>query len=516
MSILKNISKKINTAWTDWFTNIYSTLFPSATSTVSNSMTHSRSANTSVDLTCPDTVNYDLAMALYYNTKSGYKLGAFFCHSIISLPLIFMGVPHFDIEIQKTKKQENYWRDRLNYYNDKYFMLKKEIQKITHITGTLAVFPWFDSKSGFVRWNFIKSKYISDIYINPDTQQLTGIVTSINYTFKWDNGIIYNFIEKKIYRKDKIITTRTGQIPEGIKSSEIRRNPTGILPVIFTNDKEVGKFEGHSEFEKILPIIKAYSQINIRAHEEAANMKAKLIQTVKNKADWLTANGYTDISEISIENNDFILNVEDEKTEIIVPTGLLENNLSLMKMDYHCLVETEGIPEIWWGLKSVGNHASSEQEAKVGLAYVAEKQEQSHNPYVDLATATINLDAMAYNQNPPEDVKITWNELNTLTEVERSQVFDNWCNGIQKLTTAHAITMEGVHALLLELTDNKITDNFEEFKKQVEEYGTLRSMLEQEYGGMRDFTEDNPDKPVDGKSERIQRNGVKKKYEKVI
>ena len=493
MTFKKYITKKLN-SWSDWVSGIWAAIFPASTSLTTNSMTQSRSSNTSVNLTFTDTVNYDLAMDLYYNKRSGYKLGAFFCHSIISLPLVFMGVPHFDIEEQKTQRQKNYWKERLDFYNEKFLQLKKEIQKITHITGTLAVFPWFDSRAGYVRWNLIKSKYISDIFMNPDTQQLTGIVTNINYSFKWDNGKVYCFTEKKIYRESKIITTRTGQLPDGINASEIRRNPTGMLPVIFTNDKEAGEFEGHSEFERMLSIVKAYSQINIRAHEEAANMKAKLIQKVEKKDAWLAANGYTDLSEIDISTKDFIINVGEEDTKIEVPVGLLENNIKVMTLDFWGIVESSGIPEIWWGLKTQGNHASAAEQAGVGLAFVKEKQEQAHNPWYNVLDATIRLEALAYNQNSPEGLKITWNDLDTLTEVERSQVFDNWCTGIQKLTDSHAITLEGVHALLLELTKNKITENFEEFKKQVEEYGTLRAMLEQQYGGIRDFTDDNEEK----------------------
>ena len=156
------------------------------------------------------------------------------------------------------------------------------------------------------------------------------------------------------------------------------------------------------------------------------------------------------------------------------------------------------------------NRVMGKEQAGVGLAFVKEKQEQAHNPWNDVLTATINLEALAYNQNPPDEMIITWNELNTLTEVERSKVFSDWCTGIQKLVDSHAITLEGIHALLLELTNNKITSKFEEFKKQVKEYGTIRAMLEQEYGGMRDFDEGEIPEIEEGKAERIQRNGYKK------
>ena len=487
------VSKKIN-SYSDWFNNIWSTLFPTGTdvtaTTQTNRITHSRGSQATVDLTFPDTVNYDLAMQLYYNTKAGYKLGAFFCSSIIDLPLTFMGIPHFDCEDWDIVNNPEWWQERFDFYNKKLMMDKQDIQKLCHITGTVGIFPWFDSKTGYVKLYFIKSKYITDIFVDPDRQELTGIKTEIMYTFVWDDGKEYRFTEKKTYTKSKIMTTRTGALPGKLRNTEIRRNPTGTLPVFFANNKEKGMFEGHSDFEKVISLIKAYSEVNLRAHQEAANMKAKLLQTIKDKDAWLEANGYTDVDEISIENKDFVLNVaEEEKTEILVPQNLIDNHLKLLKLDFWNIAETSKIPEIFWGKEASGNYASAGKQDKYGLAFIKKKQQNIDNPYLELLDGIVRLDAMAYNRQPIESKNLlcSWNDFDSVTEVEKAEIFDKWCTGLQKLADIHAIDLEGIHQILLGLTNNKITDKFDEFKKQIEEYGTTRAFLEQEYMSMRDL-----------------------------
>lgn len=503
--LLQNIGKKMNTA-IDWWASIWQSLFPTAStsgidstsSTTTNTLTKRRGTKSTINLTFPTTIDYDYAMDLYYNRKPGYKLGAFFCYSIIAIPLTFMGFPHFDVEDWKKVKNKKWWEIRFKFYNEKMIIDKQDIQKLCHITGTVGVFPWFDSKAGFVKLYFIKSKYITDIYTNPDTQELTGIKTEIKYIFNWEDGKEYNFTEVKIYTKNQVKTIRTGIFPPGIRGTEIKRNPNGELPVFFTNDRERGEFEGHSDFQRIVPLVKAYADILLEAHEEVLNMKAKLIQKVENLNKWLQANGYNNVDEVSIENVDFVLNVGEETTDIIVPQHLIENHIKILNLYFWNIIETARIPEIFMGKNMSGNHASAGKQDKYGLAFVAAKQQQAHPQYVKLANIIIKLDAMAYNQNPPENIICTWDDFDSMTEVERAEVFDKWCAGFQKLGDNHGIDMQGIHAMLLQLTKGMITEDYKNFKKQVEEYGSLRAFLEQDYGGMKDFQQDDSDDNENG------------------
>jgi hypothetical protein len=496
-------------AFSEWFSNLWQSLFSSSsTSTDNNNMSRSRGGNTAVNLTFPDTVNYDLAMDLYYNKRAGYKLGAFFCHSIIFMEMAFMGFPHYDIEDLDNIKNKEFWEEKLKYYNETFYMMKQHIEKITLIAGTFLVYPWFDSKTGLVKWMIIKPKFITDIFIDPLTQETTGLLIERKYTYYNDVNKYFYFTEKILYEKNKITITRTGSVPSQLKPLEIRRNPIGILPIVFTNDVEPGEFEGHSEFERILPIIKAYAQINLRAHEECANIKAKLIQQVNDAKIWKKNNNCVDINDFSIEDTDFILNVEGEETKIEVPQNLVDNNIKLMNLDFWGIVEGTGIPEICWGLKTEGNHASAAEQMAVFLAYIGLKRKQFTSPFLELVTISFKLEGQAYNQELPENIIITWNDLSLLTEVEKSEIFKNWSEGFEKLAGVHSISLEDIHEILIKLTDGTITHDFSDFKNQCKEYGAFRSFLDQEYGGMRDF-EDLDDK--DNKNLNIGNNGNGKK-----
>lgn len=493
VDIIAGIKKKLN-SWTDWVTNVWNSVFPASVSSstgTSNTVNRSRGSSVSRDLTFPTTVNYDLCMNLYYNSKAGYKLGGHLCFNPISVPLCFQGIPHFNVDDWDMISNTEFWEKKFKFYNEKYIINKQNIQKLCHITGTVAIWPWFDSKAGHVKWEFILSKYITDILLDIKTKQYAGIVTTIEYQFNDETGKIRYFEEKKKYTISKIIINRTGNLPEGLRSQEIYRNPIQRLPIFFLNDFEPGEFEGHSDLERIIPLIMAYSDINKRIHEEGMNHRAKLLQEIEDRNTWMANNGFTDLADINIDDIDFILNKAGiEKTEIIVPQRLVDNLMLILKNDFHGIVEGSGIPEICWGLKTEGNHASAAEQMGVLLSFVGKKQIQETNPYYELWESTLFLEAMAYNQKIPENLTISWDNLDSLTEVERSEIFKNWADGITKLIENHAIDLEGVHTLLIELTKNKITDKFEDFKKQIKEYGTIISMLEQEYGGMRDFITD--------------------------
>lgn len=461
--------------------NLYASLFSSTN--VANRGTQNRSDNTRRDLTFPETANYDLLINLYNNTEPGYKLGAFLCSPIIDLPLNFMGFPHFSYE----ETQSEFWNEELDYYNEKFIMIKQQIQLLANLTGTLAVFPWFSSETSRVNWRFIKSKDISDILIDPKTKQYAGFITTLYYQFYMDNdSVLYNFKEKTKYTKNKIQIIRTGVLPPGINQNTTRKNPTGILPILFCNRKIEGDFEGHSEIEGIIPLIKAYAQVSKSAHENVMNIKAKLIQEVNDKAEWLANNGYTDITEISIENKDFVINkFGKEKTDILVPQHVISNFIEMLNLDYWGIVQKTGIPEMLMGLQMVGNASSPETQMTAFKAYVGRLQNQYNNPYDALIIATLGLIGLAYNQVSPEKVNIMWNAIDSMTETERSIIFKNYADSLQELLIAKAINRETVFNVIKDLLGDKMTDNYDDFLEAIKEDGELSAYIEQEYMDMR-------------------------------
>lgn len=502
-------------SWNEFWSGLLSSLFGTTATTTETSTYKRRSVPASIDLTFPNTVNIALTRGLWNNSVPGYKLGAQLCRAPISVPLAFMGFPHFDCEDWDAVNDAEFWEEILNRYNDDYIQSKEQIQRMCHRDGTILIWPWYDSTAGKVRWKFIKPDQIDKVVMNPETDEIISISTSIDYQYYDEAGNIKYYSEVRIYSQKLVIVKRTGSVPASLKNEEIRRNPIGMLPVIFRNNWEQGEFEGHSDLDPIIPHIKAYSEINLKAHQEAANNRSKLIQSTKNSQAWLKRNGFTDPNDIDISTIDFVINEGDEeKTDLLSTDKIIDTPIKLMENDFFNIVEGSGIPEICWGLKTTGNHASAEEQMGVFLSFVAGKQRQASDPYMQLISATASLEALANNRQVPDNLIITWDDLDSLTEKERSEIFMNWGKTLAEMLDKKAIDLESAHGLLYKLTNGKITSDVDDFKKQIQDYGiTVKAFLDQSYTEMTPYIKQNTgaakNNKKPGRGEKTQRNGHK-------
>jgi len=475
---------------TSWIADLWDTLFPSSTDiSTDNDMVISRRTTSTVDLTFSDTVNTELTKKIFYNTLPGYKLGGQLCATPILVPLAFMGLPHFSIKDIEKMRNSEFWEKRFEFYNEKYIKDKQNLHLLNHRDGTVIIWPWFDSQKGFVRWKYINPLYVTRAFIDPMTDEILGFVTVINYYFYGLPNREYNYTETTTFTKEKVFISRTGDIPPGMRTEEIKRNPIGIIPIIFTNNREPGEFGGRSDLERILPHIKIYSEINYRAHEEVYGMRTKLVQEADDVTAWRKNNNMTDITDVSIDALDFIINKKDkEKSEFITPKNLIDNHQKLLEIDFKNIVEGGLMPEIFWGGKaSSGNRASSEEHKQVLFSYVKKKQNQLNDPYNELLFCTVYLDSIAYIETIPEETEVTWNDLDAMSKKEKSEIFKNYADGLDKMLNNHSIDLESAHKIIQELLPGIVTIDFDEFVKQIKEYGNIASFLDGEYTDQKEF-----------------------------
>jgi hypothetical protein len=396
-----------------------------------------------------------------------------------------MGVPHFGID-----DNNDFWEDKINFYNEFYIKRKQNIQLLSHRDGTAIIWPWYSAKNGMVVWKHISPASIYKIIVDPFTEEMTALMTCSTIYYYDDRGYNASYLEEITYTEKQIIINRKGKLPNNISATEARKNPSQILPIFFSNGAEPGEIEGHSDYERILPYIKAYSEINIKAHETLLNLGAKLVQSTDDVATWLDQNGFSDINDIDVSSMDFIINRKDkEESKFEIPQNILEGHLSLMKNDFLNIVESSGIPEIVWGVKMQGNHASAQEQMGVLLSFVDEKQKQADASYRKLLEATLYLESIANNQTIPKNVNVIWNDIDSFDQLEKSTIFKNWSDGIGRLIESKAIDLQSAHGFLYQLSKGKITDSYEEFKKGIIEHGSLVAFLSQDYGGIRETTE---------------------------
>lgn len=493
------------------FIDIAKDIFNSVIKRTKNSITKKRQIPAQIDFTYPDTIDTRITRGLWHNALQGYKLGAQLCYNPISVPLSFMGVPTFFLPDSNVPDYD-FWVERFLFYNNALIKDKQNIQLLCHRDGTVGVYPWFDSKDGRVKLRWILPEDIKKIITDIETDEIKAIITEVRIQYYENNIDTYRIFDQKIiYTQSTIEIRRTGDIPVGLRTNIIRNNPTG-LPIFFRNNCEPREFDGHSDYERIVPHIYAYSQINEKAHQYVNNLGPKLVQAGDNVDSWLRNNGFInnqgipDVGEVEIQTVDFIFNkLEKEKSEFIIPSGLVDNHLLLLKLDFWNIVQTSGIPEICWGLKTEGNHASAQEQMGILLSFVSGKQIQADNPYYDLLNKIIKLESIANTKKIPIDVGLSWNDLDVMTKVEKSEMFKNFADGISKLSESAGIDLQTIHNFLIELTKGKVETDYKTFEKQVKEYGTIKSYLEQEYIDIRETNSTDKTKTEKGS------NGVKSK-----
>jgi hypothetical protein len=466
--------------FTDWFKSFFSSSVTTSTTTTRNSSLKPRSFPAKKDLTFPETVNAELTRGLWHNAVKGYKLGGSLCYNPIKIPLSFMGVPHFDYEDEDLLDIKDFWIDKIKFYNDK-IQAKKNIQLLCHRDGTSIIYPQYNREKQAVDWKHIPIESIARVLVDPYTEKINAIVTEETITYFDDMGTQKNYTETVIYTESKLIFSRSGVLPENMNKTETRVNPVKSLPIVFANAKEPGEFEGHSDYERIIPFVKAYSEINQSAHETLLNLLPKLVQGVEDVGKWMENNGITDIDDVNIYTIDFIVNKgEKETTKFEIPQRVVDGHISLMEKDFANIVETSGLPELAWGMTLPGNHATAEENMGILLADVRDKQIQVTPSYQSLYEWTLALEAIANMRIVPEGLKITWNDLDTLSEKERSEIFKNYADGISVLVQNSGIDLESIHTMLFEFTNGKITNDFDKFRDQIYAHGTMISELQQD------------------------------------
>jgi hypothetical protein len=419
----------------------------------------SRRQNNKVDLTFPKTVNTCLTKNLYYNRDPLTKLGAHFARNIINIPLAFMGFPHF----YTTRKVQKFWQDVFTYYNDKSIKIKQDIQRESSRDGTTWIFPRFDIETDWVEWDFLGQA--SRFFYNSETRKMTAIEFDDQILIQDSVGSTKSITETTRYTKTEIVLTR-----DGVKT--VRRNPTGELPINFVNNGEAGDPEGNSDLEVVYPRIQLYSQLDKKKNEVLLNHDPKWIQYVSDVTQWRTNNGLSeeDLARFDIEGSDFILNLFDkEKTEYIIPAEIIDAYEKALKTNFHNIVEGSEIPEIVMGLKTEGNHASAEEQIAVFVAFVNMKRNGIKSAYDKLINITFRLMGEAFFKRFNFEIEQTWSDLEMLSRVEKSTLFNNYATGIQKLKSSGLMGKSGTHKILRGVMGDEIIDEFDEFVKDIEE-----------------------------------------------
>lgn len=444
-----------------------------------NNKTTTRPTDTPmVDYTEQIVVNKALTRGLYDNTASGYKLAGALAGPPIDVPLNFMGVP-LPI-INNSDEQQKYVNSLMRKFNKTF----KEIAKQCHRDGTIWIWPWYDSKKGEPRVEFIDDDWVTEVYRDLVRGDITGIKVVKHISVMNESGNVVSATQTRVFTTSKITTTYTNSQVSGLKNS-VQRNPIGCIPVVFANKKDGDNVRGKSDYTRILPDLNDYHRTSLRKSIELNDFTTKLIQNVDNVQQWACNQGYDDlnhwINNANPQKAKFVLNEGDEKTEYLFNKGMIEGYLLSMKNSFFKIVEGSGLPEMFWGLIHVGNHATAENDMTTLIQLVTNKREQNEDSYLQLIGYLVQLDSLSKNEVFTENIELSWSQLDAVSESTRAEIFKNFCEGISKAWTSGCMTIDQVRSFWVMNYPGSDIPSEEEFENSLVKSAKLISVQRADY-----------------------------------
>jgi len=418
---------------------------------------------------------------LYFNTLNGYKLSGVFAKNIIDTPIAFCGFPSPQTDDEDIV-------DFMRPYNPDLVKILKQ----SHREGTVWMWPWYDSKESQVRLKFIEDDTVSQVLVDPETDAVTSVTVTRNIEALNQQGNTVTIKEKIIYTKTKIITTY-----DQIYKSSVKRNVLGIFPIAFANMTDGGERRGHSDYTNILPDLMDYHRTALSMSIALNDFRTKIVQYIDGSPDdWAIKQGFDSLTDwmqnASPEKAKMVINQsgqngsDGDKTEFITAKGLVDSNIAAMRISYKKIVQGCRVPELFWGLKMVGNANTAEEAMTSLINLVAEKRLQAAANFELLINSMIRLDYMSRGQIFTEDLSIVWNQLDAVSDVSRSEIFKNFCEGISKVWSAGAITIDQIYDLWLDnypkITNVKKEDFQTELIKTITLLQKKNSSYEQDMG----------------------------------
>ena len=473
----------------DWFKTRGTQETPSA-----DPMHRRASRPRAVDYTEELTANVDLTRGLWRNTYGDLKLAGSLAFPPIFVPLSLMGVPVPTSDDDTTQEQ-------LTELLDDMAFTCWQIHKTCHRDGTCWVWPAYSPESG-LRWEFIRDDTVSDILKDILTNEVIEIRTDEEISVSVGENNVQRVRRKRIFTRQRVTVIYENTSVQGLENVEYV-NPAGELPIPFTNDGEPGEVRGVSDYSRILPDLKNYHDIDLAWTTMLSRFRAKLLLGVKDVDAWLANNGYDDIDDVDVAVADLLMMVEGETAEMITPPST-DAYPEKLKHTFHKLVEGSGIPEIVWGLKTEGNHASAEEQMASLVQYVRGKQMQKDDSYRRLISASLRLTSTA-RMVDPGDFDLAWNRLDAVSESVKAEIFKNVAQGIGYMMEHAALTDKILYNILKLNFPEATEEDLEEFKVGLVGMAKFRQFAQADLADAFDVagieqTPDQPEMPVDDAS----------------
>jgi hypothetical protein len=439
------------------------------------------------DLTESLTINGDLTRGLYHNSYPGLKLSGALAYAPIFVPVAFMGLP-------VPKADDKAAQEILDEFLKDFTKEITQIQTISLREGTCHVWPYYDAEKRRICIEFFRDESVT-ILRDAATNRVVSYVVDEEIQTQNTVYIAVTIRKRRTFTAQTIKTEYIGGFVSGLQDT-IQRNVLGRLPFTFANEAEGEEVRGRSLYERILPDLKNYNDVEHAWSVMLAEFSPKLVQTVNDVRKWLVNNGFAAsedvepgdaLGNVDVAGADVFLNQVDqgwaEKTEIIFPTAAHEAYDKKQQHTFWKLVQASGLPEMVWGLVSTGNHASAEQQMQGLHMFVDQHRSQFTDEFNGLYEAMLFLASLSRllrvrNLRVKETV---WGNLSALSAETKAKVFLNFAQGLSFLMGSVTFTKEQLHAMWLLQFPEQTESDFEKFAKQLDSMAKFKKYKDSSY-----------------------------------
>ncbi len=429
-------------------------------------------------------VNLELTKGIYYNNYPGLTMSSSIGYTAISIPIWWMGLP------TPTPADENdeQTAEELAVMVEAFASAITSLHTQCHRDGTIWILPVWDANKGVLAWEFIPDNTVTDIIRNINNGEIQEVWTSekVKITTAFDKTAEFTRVRK--FAKDKITIKYSdiqGTIPAGLKDKTMV-NPVGALPVPFANNADYNDVRGHSDYERILPILKQYHDLSFASASTLAKFKTKLVMTVQEPKKWLASAGGSE--NVNVENMDLVMltsgsaGASSETASLLSADKAIEPYLKKQEQLFLMIVESLGIPELFFGGMATGNHASVEESQASLVKLVKDKQSRKNKAYTRLFTDSLKLQRLAtMNSRPVEEVNMGWGELDSLSEKTKADIFASFSKAAASLVSSNSITKAQLYELWKELYPKATEGSFEEFDAGLKDMAQLNQFASMSY-----------------------------------
>jgi hypothetical protein len=375
-----------------------------------------------VDMSGGMVANADLLYGLFYGTIPELQFASPMAYTPVSVPKNLVGIPTPKAPDKKTQKAIN------SIIDDQLDEFPIIVQTYL-ITGTAWRWCRWSQKLNRIIWEVIPDQNITDIELDLDTNEINVIWDHV--MFKYSDG--YNKVKfaerKRRIGRDYIQVWYTSDNRE-LKNIKMN-NPFGFIPIPFGHECKEDEWRGHSIYGRNLRLFKSTHDVQRKRDEILAKFKPKLKQQTENPDTWLKNNGYNNLTDIDPFNDDFFINKPDKEDTsfLYLPADATRQHTEAIKSNNNLIVLGSGAPELFWPGLATGNHASTDTQKDLGIAYIHDLRRELNRAYTLMFNQSLTIKGYM-EQTRYGEVKNGWDQFEMVSKQVQARIFQMFTQGL--------------------------------------------------------------------------------------